>query len=568
MHEQPVVLSPAVADQDRTPLSRDDPSDLLRRIEVVTDAALARLPLDQLMNELLSRIVDVIAVDTAAILLVERNVLRARAAKGLEEEVQQSVRVPIGRGFAGRVAAEKRPIYIADVDHAEIANPLLREKGLRSLLGVPMQVENTVIGVLHVGALTPREFTSEEAKVLQIVADRIALGIEYSRLYQDAEAASRVKDQFLATISHELRTPLTPILAWSRLLRTTKLDDAAAVRGLEAIERSARAQAQLIEDLLDVSRIITGRLRLDVRPTALVTAVTNAVEAMRPSAEAKQITLQMVLDPRSGKVSGDPDRLQQVVWNLLSNAIKFTPKGGRVTVRTERVNSHAEIIVADNGPGLAADSLPHLFERFWQADRTSAREHGGMGLGLAIVRDLVELHGGTVRADNVQHGHGAVFTVRLPLMPLTLEAADEERVHPAAEDGVALPVTERLDGLRVLVVDDEEDTCDVIAAILETAGAEVRTESSAADALNMLTQWPANVLVSDIGMAGMDGYEFMRTLRGRPPEQGGRILAIALTAYARVEDRRRALSAGFHTHVAKPIDPGELVAVIASLARR
>ncbi len=520
------------------------------------------------MNELLSRIVGALVVDTAAILLVERDVLRARAAKGLEEEVQQGSRVPLGRGFAGRVAAQKRPIYIADVDHADISNPLLREKRLRSLLGVPIQVEDKVIGVLHVGSLTPREFTPEEAKVLQIVADRLALGIEYSRLYREAEAASRVKDDFLATISHELRTPLMPILAWSRMLRTMKLDDAAAARGLEVIERSAQAQAQLIEDLLDVSRIITGRLRLDVRPTALMTAVTNSVEAMRPSADAKRITLQVVLDPRSGTVSGDPDRLQQVVWNLLSNAIKFTPKGGRVIVRTERVNSHVEMIVADNGPGLAPDSLPHLFERFWQADSTTAREHGGMGLGLAIVRHLVELHGGTVRAENVQEGHGAVFTVRLPLMPIIPEGAEEDRVHPAAEDGVAMPVTERLDGLRILVVDDEQDACDVIAMILETAGAEVRTESSGADALNALTQWPTDVLISDIGMPGMDGYGLMRSLRARPSEEGGRIIAIALTAYARVEDRRRALSAGFHTHVAKPVDPGELVAVIASLTRR
>jgi signal transduction histidine kinase/CheY-like chemotaxis protein len=545
-----------------------DAADILRRIEAVTDTALSRLPLEHLLEELLGRIQKVVRSDTAAILLVEGDVLRARAAKGLEEEVKKGVRIPIGRGFAGRVASEKRPVYISDVDHSDVLNPILREKGIRSLLGVPILFEDRVIGVLHVGTLAQREFTPEDAYMLQIVADRIGLGIEYSRLFRDAANASRLKDEFLATISHELRTPLTPILAWVRFLRTAKLDDAAMTRGLEAIERSARSQAQLVEELLDVSRIITGRLRLNVRPTRLLAVVTEAVEAMASTAQAKNIQVQTILDPRTGMVSGDPDRLQQVMWNLLSNAIKFTEKGGRVTVRVERVNSHVEIVVQDNGPGIPPDAFPHLFERFWQADRSTTRVHGGMGLGLAIVRHLVELHGGSVRAENVVEGHGAVFTVRLPLMPITPEAIAEDRRHPAAHEDFAVPPAERLDGIRILVVDDERDTCDVFAVIFEAAGAETRTAVTAGDALDILAEWPADVLVSDIGMPGMDGYQLMREVRARGPEQGGRVLAVALTAYARSEDRRRALSAGYHTHLAKPVDPDELVAVIASLARR
>jgi signal transduction histidine kinase len=556
------------APEDEPPTLTRNPIEVLRRIEVVTDTALARLSLDELLTELLGRLRDVLGVDTAAILLVEGDTLRARAAKGLEEEVEQGVRIPIGRGFAGRVAAEKRPIHIADVEHTNVLNPILREKGVRSLLGVPILVEDQVIGVLHIGTLRPRHFTGEDEQLLQIVADRIGLGIEYSRLYHQAASASRLKDEFLATISHELRTPLTPILAWVRLLRTAKLDSEATERALEAIERSARAQVKLVEDLLDVSRIITGRLRLDVHPTSLLPIVTNAVESMHPSAEAKNICVQTVLDPRAGTVSGDPERLQQIVWNLVSNAIKFTPKGGRVTVRVERVNSHVEVVVSDTGPGIPPHAVGHLFERFWQGDRSTGREYGGMGLGLAIVRHLVELHGGSVRAENVAEGHGAVFTIRLPLLPVTSDLTAEERRHPVAEGVPAAPVTERLDGFRVLVVDDEPDTCEVVATILESAGAEVRIASSGGAALDSLNHWRADVLVADIGMPGMDGHQLIREVRARGAEQGGGVLAVALTAYARVEDRRRALSAGFHTHLAKPADPGELVAVVASLARR
>jgi CheY-like chemotaxis protein len=268
-------------------------------------------------------------------------------------------------------------------------------------------------------------------------------------------------------------------------------------------------------------------------------------------------------------VSGDAARLQQVVWNLLSNAIKFTPKGGCVTVRVERVNSHVEIVVLDTGPGIAAEAMGHLFERFWQADRSTTRAFGGLGLGLAIVRHLVELHGGSVRAENVSPGSGAVFTVRLPLMPVIASADTQPRRHPVADEPSALESsTERLDGQRILVVDDERDTCDVVAAILQSAGAEARVALSGSAALEALTTWPADIVVSDIGMPEMDGLELIRTIRARNAEDGGRVLAVALTAYARVDDRRRALSAGFHAYLAKPIDPGELVAVVKSLTRR
>jgi PAS domain S-box-containing protein len=391
---------------------------------------------------------------------------------------------------------------------------------------------------------------------------------EQVRARRQAEEANRIKDEFLATLSHELRTPLTAIIGWSAMMRANKFDENTAANALETIERNAKAQARIVEDLMDVSRIITGKLRLDVQAVELATVVSGAVDAIRPAAEAKNIRLQALLDPQAGPVSGDPTRLQQVVWNLLTNAVKFTPKGGRVQVRLERVNSHVEITVSDTGQGIAPEFLPHVFDRFRQADQTYTRAHGGLGLGLSIVRQLVELHGGTVQAESAGIGQGATFIVELPVMVAHRKLEQPERRHPTSGGDAALECPPSLAGLRVLVVDDEADTRVLLRAMLERCGSEVMTAASAAEALELFEQSRPDVLVSDIGMPEADGYALISGVRRLEARRGGRVPAIALTAYARAEDRVRALKAGFQVHVPKPIEPVELVAVVASLTGR
>jgi PAS domain S-box-containing protein len=409
----------------------------------------------------------------------------------------------------------------------------------------------------------------------QAEEERAALLAKAEAAYRDADAANRSKDEFLATVSHELRTPLNAIMGWTQLLLAdgaNAADPERRRRGLETVVRNARLQAQLIDDLLDVSRIISGKMRLDVQPTDLAAVIDAAVEAIRPAAEGKQIQLRRVLDPFAGPVMGDPARLQQVVWNLLSNAVKFTAKGGKIEVRLERVNSHVEILVADTGAGIAPEFLPHVFERFRQLDATTTRRHSGLGLGLAIVRHLVELHGGTVRVKSPGEGEGSTFIVALPLSVAHLTPEEATRVHPRTEElGPADPCRDDpaldLKGIRVLVVDDEPDARETLQQILEHCNAEVRTVGSAAEAMKLLESWRPDVLLSDIGMPGEDGYDLIRRVRELPAERGGRTPAAALTAFARGEDRRRALRAGFQMHVAKPVDLQELATVVASLAR-
>jgi PAS domain S-box-containing protein len=383
-----------------------------------------------------------------------------------------------------------------------------------------------------------------------------------------AEEASRLKDEFLATVSHELRTPLNAILGWARLLNGGRLDAEQTALGLVTIERNAHAQARLVEDLLDTSRIVSGKLHLRTQGVDLMWVIQAAVDAARPAAEAKSIELKAALDEHAGSVVGDPDRLQQVVWNLLANAVKFTPTGGRVEVRLGRAHAQAQITVWDTGQGIDAEFLPFVFDQFRQADGTAMRRHGGLGLGLAIVRHLVEAHGGTVEAESPGAGRGATFTVRLPL-PGGDEGAERRRVSAAAA-GAGLPAGGRgscppgLAGARVLVVDDEADARGLAALALGKCGAEVRTCGSAAEALEALAEWSPHVLVCDIGMPETDGYALLRRIRAREGER--KVPAIALTAYARAEDRIAALAAGFQMHVAKPVDPVELRMVVAALA--
>lgn len=387
---------------------------------------------------------------------------------------------------------------------------------------------------------------------------------------RELEEASRMKDEFLATVSHELRTPLTAMLGWSHLLRTGKLDEASTTHAIETIERNARTQAQLIEDLLDVSRIITGNLLLDVRPVNPIGVIEGALEAVRPAAEAKGVRLSKALETSINSVFGDPTRLQQVIWNLLSNAIKFTPLGGQVSISMKRAGSHFEIVVTDTGEGIQQDFLPYVFDRFRQADAKTTRRHGGLGLGLAIVRHLVEMHGGTVSAESPGEGQGATFKVRLPLMPVQQGGQKPGTNAPASGGNNFLPLEcpERLDGLKVLAVDDEADTREVIRVVFEQCGAKVTCASSAAEALLLLEETSPDVLISDIGMPEEDGYELILKVRALPMERGGKIPAVALTAYARAEDRLRALRTGYQMHVPKPVELAELVAIVARLTER
>ena len=378
---------------------------------------------------------------------------------------------------------------------------------------------------------------------------------------RELRKASEVKDQFLAMLSHELRSPLGAIRMWASLLRTGKLDPERRARALEAIERSAVTQAKLIEDLLDVSRIVSGKLVLDVGPVNLTDVAEAALDAVRGAAEAKGVRLEQVLELTGNQVEGDPARLQQVVWNLLSNAVKFSAAGGRIVLRVSRAGSEAVVSVRDEGEGIEAEFLPHVFERFRQADSTRTRTHGGLGLGLAIVRDLVALHGGAVAAESNGRGQGATFTVRLPLAG----GPEARRVTaPPALQGERPPAAPTLRGVRVLVVDDDRDARESVAAVLEQAGATVRAVESAGDAVESLEHEPSDVLLSDIAMPGVDGYTLLGRARARL--RGREIPAAALTAYAASEDRSRALAAGFRAHLAKPVDPAELVAVVADLA--
>jgi len=408
---------------------------------------------------------------------------------------------------------------------------------------------------------------NETAQKARSEAEQAAAANE--RLYRQAEESSRLKEEFLATISHELRTPLSAILGWTRMLRMGQLSVENSAKALDTIERNARAQAQLVDDLLDVSRIITGKLRMDVRPSDPNSFIDAAVEAVRPAADAKSVRIQKVIDTGPISIPGDPVRLQQVVWNLLSNAIKFTPRGGRVQIYSQRVNSHLEIVVSDSGQGISPEFLPHVFDRFRQADQKTSRQHGGMGLGLAIVRHLVEMHGGTVRAASEGEGKGATFTVMLPITPVYQVDATGSRVHPAARDLLpANDITDRLDGLSILVVDDEPDTRELLKQGLEYCGAKVRVAGSATEALDELKTSLPDILISDIGMPGADGYDLIREVRKLPVARGGKIAAISLTAYTRIEDRLQALRAGYDMHVPKPVELAELVAVAASVARR
>jgi signal transduction histidine kinase/ActR/RegA family two-component response regulator len=455
-----------------------------------------------------------------------------------------------------------------DEGHLEI----LRGLRLRSYMIVPLIARNRTLGAItFVTSESGREYTQADLSLAEDLARRAAVAVDNSRLYRESQEASRLKDEFLATVSHELRTPLNAILGWARMLRGSKMSEEEAEQATEVIERNARSQAQLIEDLLDVSSIITGKLRLNIRPIDPGEIVGLAIESVRPAAEAKGVLLETMLDPAAGPVSGDPDRLQQVVWNLLSNSIKFTPAGGRVRVRLGRKQSQIEIVVSDTGQGINRDFLPFVFERFRQADSTLTRAFGGLGLGLSIVRHLVEMHGGVVTAESEGEGKGATFAVRLPLLvvrPADSAGAEVARPHSdAVRDDFSFDAPPDLTGVKILVVDDDPDARVLLTALLSQCHAEVSACASASEAFERIEAWAPDILVSDIEMPGEDGYSLIRRIRGMEGGSVRDVPAVALTAHARPEDRLRALSSGYQMHVPKPVEPAELAIVIANLAR-
>lgn len=514
---------------------------------------------------------------------------------GAPREAFESFGHPRATPLFGPTFRGEGPIRLADVlddpRYGQWAPHHGMPKGhlpVRSYLAAPV-ISRTgeVIGGLFFGHSSTNVFSERAERSVVAVASQAAIAIDNARLYEgekraasereallEAERAARneaermnvMKDEFVATLSHELRTPLNAILGWSQVLSLSDPATSDYREGLEAIERNARVQTQLIDDLLDMSRIISGKIRLDVQWTNLATAVEAAIESVRPSAEAKGIRLRKIIDPHAGPVSGDPARLQQIVWNLLSNAIKFTPKAGKVDVLLERVNSHLEITVHDSGIGIKPEFLPLVFERFRQADASTTRHFGGLGLGLSIVKQLVELHGGSVRAKSPGEGQGATFIVSLPLAPVR---KGEIREHPATNRPGRIDCAQfELAGLRVLVVDDELDARTVLQRVLEQCDIEVHLAASASEAMDQLALYRPDVLVSDIGMPGEDGFELLRRVRTLPEAKGGRTPAIALTAFARSEDRTRAMIAGYQVHISKPIEAPELLATIASLAGR
>jgi PAS domain S-box-containing protein len=441
---------------------------------------------------------------------------------------------------------------------------------MRGWLAAPlMGRDGHNIGLIQLSDKYEGEFTSSDESILVQLAQMASVAVENARLYEaeqqarsvaeaareEAQAANRVKDEFLAVLSHELRSPLNPILGWSTLLQRNKLDAAKTAQALATIQRNAKLQSELIEDLLDVSRILRGKLNLTVAPVDLASTIREAMETVRLAAEAKSITVEANA-PDVGLVSGDSTRLQQVIWNLLSNAVKFTPEGGQVNIQLKRENGYAQITVTDTGQGIAPEFVPYVFDYFRQANSATTRKFGGLGLGLAIVRHLVELHGGTVQAASPGVGMGATFTVRLPLM---------SQQSTTRQNSSLLEPTSDLSGIRVLVVDDDPDSREFVAFVLEQAGAQVTLATTAYEALSRLMQSQPDVLLSDIGMPDMDGYMLLQQVRALPPEQGGQVPAIALTAYAGDFNQQQALTAGFQQHIPKPIEPEELIQVISNL---
>jgi PAS domain S-box-containing protein len=467
--------------------------------------------------------------------------------------------------FTARIPAEVLEAA-RDDEHRRI----IKELSPTSYMCVPMIAQGRAFGAItFVSAESGREYNDGDLRFARELASRASLAVENARSYARASEASRLKDEFLATLSHELRTPLNAVLGYARMLRVGTIAADRTKSALDVIERNATALKKIIEDVLDVSRIVAGRLRLNVEPVDLPAIIHESCATVMPAADAKGVRVEAIVDPLTTPVSGDAGRLQQIVWNLLSNAIKFTPRGGKVQLRLSRVNSHVEITVSDTGRGIAPDFLPYVFERFRQGDATFARDQGGLGLGLAIAKQLTELHGGTVSASSEGSGKGATFTVTLPLMVFQRGAVAEPlREQPRTDrPAPSLEIVPRLDGVHVLAVDDEPDSLNLLRSVLEGVGATVTAAESAMAALDLIRQRPPDVMVADIGMPGMDGLQLIRAIR-QMDEPVRSMPAASLTAYARSQDRITSLASGFQMHLVKPIDPLELIVAVSTLAPR
>src|SRR5215475_4179500 len=508
--------------------------------------------------------------------------LELQASAGLYTRIDGThASIPLGKFKIGAIAEEKAPSLTNDLvnDPRVSDREWARREGMVAFAGYPLLIGDRLIGVIAM--FSKEKLEPDMLNSLEAVADKIMQGVQRRWIEEQraaflereqaarrlAEDANRLKDDFLAMISHELRAPLTAILGWAQMLRSGALDRASAERALLTIERNAKSQAHLVGDLLDASRLATGKLTIENRPVELMSIVEAAVDAVRPSVEAKSLRMQIVLEPWVGPFNGDQERLRQVVWNLLSNAIKFTPQGGLIEVRLERLEGKALLIVSDTGQGIDPEYLPYVFDRFSQMDSTSKRRQGGLGLGLAIVKHIVELHGGAIYAYSRGEGQGSDFMVTLPLAVQNGEGEGSTLwAAPRAEGDETRSGT--LSGVRVLVVDDEHDTREVLSVMLTRYGAEIRTAGSAAEAMTVFNQWLPDVLVSDIGMPEEDGYALIKKIRALPQENGADVPAIALTAFASAQDKKIALAAGFQRHLAKPIEPVALAKNVALILGR
>jgi PAS domain S-box-containing protein len=482
--------------------------------------------------------------------------------------------ISAGHG-AGNVIRTGKAEHIRDITDAVLeattedaeTRAFERSLGLKSAVCVPLTVRGRVVGAFTLAwDRSGRRHAPDDMSLVEELARRAALAIENAVHYKAAAEASLAKDEFLAVVSHELRTPLNAILGWVHMLRDNSVPEGRQGHALETIERNARAQNQLIEDLLDVSRIVSGKLRLDVSSVDLQSVVERAIETVRPAASARNISLKPILDPDAGPIMGDAARLQQVAWNLLSNAVKFSPKGSDIQILLRRHESNIELMVRDHGRGIDPLFLPHVFERFRQADPSAARGQGGLGLGLAIVRNLVELHGGSIRAESEGAGRGATFTVSLPISPLRTPSFVRPPALHLTAIAPRLEYPSEVEGLDVLVVDDEADAREVLSALLARCKMRITTAATVEEAIDLVQKNRPDIVISDIGMPEADGYALIKRLRALGPEQGGRTPAVALTAFARTEERTKALVSGFNMHVPKPVEPAELLAVLATLA--
>ncbi|MBC1221110.1 response regulator [Nostoc sp. UCD121] len=487
--------------------------------------------------------------------------------EGINQEFAHAMEwVEFGEYLSGWVAQEQQQLVL---DRAQIAThphaQTLRNLSATAYVGQPLIVQERLLGTISFASCTRTRFTREEIDLLQMMSEQIAIALDRANLIvsiqqhaEQLQRANQIKDEFLAVLSHELRSPLNPILGWTQLLQKGKLNAARQHEALATIERNARLQSQLIEDLLDISRIMRGKLSLTVATVNLTSVISAAVETVRLAAQAKDIGLQIDLD-QTAPISGDAARLQQVVWNLLTNAIKFTPANGQVIVELRQLDRLAQIRVSDTGIGIQPEFLPHVFEYFQQEDSSTTRRFGGLGLGLAIVRQIVELHGGTVKAESLGENQGATFTVQIPILNQSAKIVVE------SDEADAESAETPLSNLQILVVDDDTDTREFQAFLLEQNGAKVTAVASGLEALQVLDCFIPDLVVSDVGMADMDGYMLIQQIRSRPPDRGGKILAIALTAYAADIDQQKALTAGFQAHITKPLEPEELVRKIVNL---